>query len=165
MTPRGPADQLEARRRLAVTRVNQGRKQADVAAFLGVSLKAVGKWGAAHKVGGDDALTSKPHPGAKPKLSKRQERSALSLLAKKPQAFGYKTDLWTTRRLAEVIQKRYGIRFHPNYLAAWLRQRGYSPRKPEVEPKERKNPAIAGRIAEDWPRIQKKPEPSELTSS
>ena len=127
----------------------------DVAAFLGVSLKAVSKWVAAHKAGGDEALASKPHPGAKPKLSKRQERSALSFLAKKPQAFGYDTDLWTTKRLAEVIHKRYGIRFHSNYLAAWLRQRGYSPQKPEFEAKERKNPAIARWVAEDWPRIKK----------
>lgn len=165
MTPRGPADQLEARRRLAVTRVREGWKQKDVAAFLGVSLKAVSKWVAAHRTGGDEALASKPHPGAKPKLSKRQERSVLSLLAKKPQAFGYSTDLWTTKRLAEVIHKRYKIRFHSNYLAAWLRRRGYTPQKPEVEAVERKNPAIARWIAEDWQRIKKKPGTSEPTSS
>ena len=165
MTPRGPADQLEARRRLAVTRVHEGWKQKDVAAFLGVSLKAVSKWVAAHKLGGDEALGSKPHPGARPKLSKRQERSVLSFLARKPQAFGYQTDLWTTRRLAEVIARRYGIRFHPNYLAACLRRRGYSPQKPEIEPKGRKNPAIAQWVAEDWQRIKKKPEPSGPTSS
>lgn len=165
MTPRGPADQRAARRRLGVTRVNQGWKQKDVAAFLGVSLKAVGKWVAAHKAGGDEALASKLHSGAKPKLSKRQERSVLSFLAKKPQAFGYKTDLWATKRLAEVIQKRYGIRFHSNYLAAWLRQRGYSPPKPQLEAKERKSPAIARWVAEDWPWIKKKPGPSGPTSS
>jgi len=141
-------------------RVREGWKQKDVAAFLGVSLKAVGKWVAASKASGDDGLAGKPHPGAKPKLSKPQERSVLSFLAKKPQAFGYKTDLWTTRRLAEVIAKRYGVRFHSNYLAAWLRRRGYSPQKPEIEAVERKNPAIARWVAEDWPRIEKKPEPS-----
>ena len=165
MTPRGPADQLEARRRLAVTRVKEGCKQKDIAAFLGVSLKAVSKWVAAHKAGGDEALASKPHPGARPKLTQRQARAVLSLLAKQPQAFGYKTDLWTTKRLAEVIHKRYKIRFNPNYLAAWLRRRGYTPQKPELEAKERKNPAIARWVAEDWQRIQKKLGTSEPTSS
>ena len=165
MTPRGPADQLEARRRLAATRVNEGWKQKDVAAFLGVSLKAVSKWVAAHRAGGDEALASKPHPGAKPKLTQRQERAVLSLLAKQPQAFGYKTDLWTTRRLAEVIHKRYKIRFNSNYLAAWLRRRGFTPQKPELEAKERKNPAIARWIAEDWQRIKKKPGTSGPASS
>jgi transposase len=54
----------------------------------------------------------------------------LSWLSKSPKAFGYKTDLWTTRRLAEVIENRYGVRFNSNYLAAWLTDRGLSPQKP-----------------------------------
>jgi transposase len=128
-------------------------------------LKAVGKWVAAHKVGGDEALAGKPHPGARPKLSKRQERAALAWLAKSPQAFGYKTETWTNKRLAEVIQKRFGIRFHPNYLAAWLRRRCHTPQKPEVQAKERNNPAIDRWVAEDWPRIKKKPGTSVPTSS
>src|ERR671921_632473 len=103
MKTTGSASELEARRRLAVARVNEGWKQKDVAAFLGVSLKAVGKWMAAHREHGD--------PGLTPKLTPRRERSVLSWLAKSPLAFGYKTDLWTTRRLAEVIEKRFGVRF------------------------------------------------------
>ena len=83
-----PASQAEARRRLAVARVNEGWKQKDVAAFLGVSTRAVAKWMAAYRAGGDDGLKGKPHPGAKPKLSRRQERSVLAWLARSPQAFG-----------------------------------------------------------------------------
>ena len=128
-------------------------------------MKAVSKWVAARKAGGDEALASKPHPGATPKLTQRQERAVLSLLAKQPQAFGYRTDLWTTKRLAEVIHKRYGIQFNSNYLAAWLRQRGYTPQKPELEAKERKNPAIARWVAEDRRRIKKKPGTSGPASS
>jgi transposase len=165
MRSKGSASELEARRRLAVTRVNEGWKQKDVAAFLGVSLKAVGTWMAAYRTSGDDGLKGKPHPGATPKLSKRQERSVLSWLARSPQGFGYETDLWTTRRLAEVIAKRYGVRFNSNYLAAWLTRRGYSPQKPETKAVERDNPAIARWLVEDWPRIKKKPRTSTPTSS
>jgi transposase len=165
MKPTGSARELEARRRLAVTRVNEGWKQKDVAAFLGVSLKAVGKWMAAYRALGDDGLKSIPRTGPAPKLSPRRERSVLSWLAKSPQAFGYKTDLWTTRRLAEVIEKRYGVHFNANYLAEWLTRRGYSPQKPETPAVERDNPEIARWVAEDWPRIKKKPEPKGRTSS
>ena len=98
-----------------------------------------------------------PHPGATPKLSARREQSVLSWLAKSPLAFGYETDLWTTRRLAEVIEKKHGVRFNSNYLADWLTRRGYSPQKPEVRAVERDNPAIARWVAEDWPRVKKKP--------
>jgi|SRR4051794_6727598 len=156
MGNRGSASELEARRRLAVARVNEGWKQVDVAAFLGVSTKAVGNWVAAYRERGDDGLKGKPHPGPSPKLTGRQERSVLSWLAKSPKAFGYATELWTTRRLAQVIERRFKVRFNSNYLAEWLTRRGYTPQKPEVKAVERDNPAIARWIAEDWPRIKKK---------
>jgi transposase len=165
MENQGSAPRSEARRRLAVTRVNEGWKHKDVAAFLGVSIRAVGKWMAAYRGSGDDGLKGKPHPGAKPKLSARQERSVLSWLAKSPRAYGYKTELWTTRRLAEVIRKRYGVRFNPNYLAAWLTRRDHSPQRPETKAVERDNPGIARWVAEDWPRIKKRRGTSGRTSS
>lgn len=151
----GPAPAREARRRLAVARVNEGRTQEDVAAFLGVSTCAVGA----------DGLRARPRPGARPKLSKRQERAVLSWVARSPRAFGYPDDLWTTRRLAEVIAKKYEVRFNSNYLAEWLTNRGYSPQGPEVRAVERDEPAIARRVAEGWPRIKKRPGTSGRTSS
>jgi transposase len=110
---------------------------------------------AAYRASGDDGLTGRPHPGAKPKLSRRQERSVLSWLSSSPEAFGYKSDLWTIQRLAEVIAKRFGVRFNANYLAAWRTRRGCTPQEPEVRPVERDAPAVARWLAEDWPRIKK----------
>lgn len=164
MRPTGTSTELEARRRLAVQRVNEGWRQKDVAAFLGVTERAVRGWVAAHRKAGDEGLAATPHPGPAPRLSRRREQAVLSWLAKSPLAFGYETDLWTTRRLAEVIEKRYGVRFNASYLAEWLTRRGYSPQKPEVRAVERDNPAIAGWVAEDWPRIKKRPRGTALTS-
>ncbi|WZO97753.1 winged helix-turn-helix domain-containing protein [Isosphaeraceae bacterium EP7] len=156
MRPTGTSTEPEARRRLVVQRVAEGWKQQDVAAFLGVSTRAVGGWVAAHREAGEEGLKATPHPGPAPKLTRRREQSVLSWLARSPQAFGDKTDLWTTRRLAEVIARKYGVRFNSNDLAGWLTRRGSSPPKPEVRAVERDNPAIARWAAEDWPRIEKK---------
>jgi transposase len=120
---------------------------------------------AAYREHGDDGLKGSPHPGPKPKLSERQEQAVLSWLAGGPEAFGFKTELWTTRRLAQVIERRYKVRFNSNYLAEWLTRRGYSPQKPEMKAVERDNPAIARRVADDRPRIQKSPGTSGPTSS
>ncbi|WZP00293.1 hypothetical protein EP7_001920 [Isosphaeraceae bacterium EP7] len=60
-----------------------------------------------------------------------------------------------TRRLAEAIAKRYGVRFNFNDLAAWLTARGQSPQKLEVAAFERDNPAIPRWAVEDWPRLKK----------
>lgn len=165
METKPSAAELESRRRLAVRRVLDGYSQKEVAAFLGVSAKSVANWMAAYRDKGDDGLAARPRPGAEPKLTKRRERSVLSWLARSPQAFGYETDLWTTRRLAEVIEKRFKVRFNSNYLAEWLTRRGLSPQKPEVVAVERDNPAIARWVADDWPRIKKRPGRSGRTSS
>src|SRR4051812_1508786 len=103
MRPTGSSAELEARRRPAVQRVKGGWKQKDVAAFLGVTDRAVRGWVAAHRKAGDEGLASEPHPGPAPKITRRREQAVLSWLARSPRASGYITDLWTTRRLAEVI--------------------------------------------------------------
>lgn len=146
---------LEARCRLAVARVNEGWKQNGVTAFLGVSTRAVGKRVAACRAAGDDGLKAVPRLGAKPELSKPQERSVLAWMAKSPKALGYATDLWNTRRLARVIEKHSGVRFNSNDLAAWLTTWGFSPQKPRVRAVRRHQPAIARWRAEDWPRLPK----------
>jgi transposase len=156
---------LEKRRRLAAQRVTEGWKQKDVAEFLGVAARTVSRWMAAHRAGGEAALAAKPTPGRPPKLTARRERSVLSWLEGSPRAFGYTSDLWTTRRLAEAIEERFKVRFNPNYLAAWLTARGLSPQRPEVRAVERDEPAIARWVVEDWPRIKKRPPRGGRTSS
>jgi transposase len=140
---------------LAVQRVAEGGKQNDVAAFLGFTERAVNGWVAAHRTAGDEGLRGKTHPGAKPKPSNRQEASVLSWLARSPRSSGYETNLWTPRRLAELIAKRFGVRFSSNYLAEWLIKRGDAPQKPETRAIERNNVAIGRWLADDWPRIKK----------
>jgi len=70
MSRLGLAAGLEARRRLAVQRVAEGWKQQDVAAFLGVTERAVNGSVAAHRKAGDQVPRAKAHRGANPKPSK-----------------------------------------------------------------------------------------------
>ena len=65
-------------------------------------------------------------------------------------------DLWTSRRLAALIEQRWGILFNANYLVEWLHARKYSPQKPARPAKERDEAAIARWKDEDWPRLKKK---------
>ncbi len=165
MSGQGFALALEQRRLLAVTRVSEGYRQKDVAAFLGVHPGTVCAWvRAARKAGGLAGLRAKPTPGRPRKLSRRQERTVLGWVAKPPTQFGFANDLWTTRRLAALIEQRWGVRFNANYLAAWLRAREHSPQRPEQPALERNEAAIARWVAEDWPRLQKKPAMNALTS-
>jgi transposase len=156
---------LEARRRTAAAKCAAGWTQAAVADFLGVHPVTVAKWMARYRREGASGLAAKPTPGRPRFLTADQERQVRAWLAEKPTAHGFRTDLWTARRVADLIRRRFGVRFHPDYLRAWLRQRGFSPQKPRRRPRQKDQPAIDRWVAGDWPRIQKKSPPRRPTSS
>jgi transposase len=155
----------EARRRLAVEKVNDGWKQADVAAFLKVHPVTVNKWVRAHRAEGEDGLAGKAHPGRKPFLTSAQERKVIGWLTEKPTQHGFSTDLWTARRVAHLIREKFGVEYHPNYLREWMSKRNLTPQKPMKRAKERDLKAIGRWLAEAWPAIQKKGSTRTPTSS
>ena len=156
MRSNGTAKELEARRRLAVERVEGGWSQRDVAAFLGVHPVTVAMWMARFRADGAAGLAAKPTPGRPPFLTEKQEGQVLGWLAGPPTAHGFRTDLWTAKRVAELIHTKLGVRFHPRYLREWLTKRNYTPQKPARRAKQRDPEAIAGWLKKDWPRIKKR---------
>jgi transposase len=156
MRPAGPPATLEYRRRLAVRRVHDGHSTRAVAEFLDVDPSSVRRWLAASRRGGAAGLAARPVPGRPPKLTPTQEKVACRWLADNPLEHGFATELWSAPRLAQLIRQEFGIRFHPDYLTAWLRRRGYTPQKPRRVHRERDGGAIAGWLATDWPRIKKR---------
>jgi transposase len=156
MEPIRTRAEQEARRRLAVTRVGEGWSPADTAAFLGVHVETVRKWVRKHKAGGDDGLAGTPHPGRKPLLTPEQEAESLGWLTQKPTAFGFRTDLWTATRVAQLIEEKFGVTFHPNYSREWLTKRRHAPQKPARRAKQRNPVAIASWLADEYPAAQKK---------
>jgi|SRR5215210_3471921 len=165
MRSRGTAQELEHRRELAVARVSEGHSQESVAAFLEIHPGTLCRWVGMVREGGDHALKARPTPGRPRKLSARQERAVLGWLAKSPASFGFPDEPWTSRRLASLIEQRFGVRFNSNYLVEWLTQRGLSPQKPVKKALERNEAAIAQWVAQDWLRLQKKPRRSAPTLS
>ena len=155
MRSKGTAAELEARRRLAVQRVKDGWTRKEVAAFLGVHPETVAEWVRAHAAGGGKALAAKPHPGRTPFLTADQEKQVLGWLSASPTEHGFRTDLWTAKRVAELIRTTFGVEFHPHYLREWLTKRNHTPQKPARRAKLRNPEAIAEWLRKDWPRIKK----------
>lgn len=156
MRPTGSPTTLEYRRRLAVQRVNDGYSVQAVADFLGVDPSSVRRWVAAFSQNGDGGLAARPVQGRPAKLTTTQEKIVCRWLADNPTEHGFATELWTAPRLAQLIEQEFDVHFHPDYLTAWLRCRGYTPQKPRRSHRERNDEAIAAWLAQDWPRIKKK---------
>ena len=157
MRPKGTAAELEARRLRAAALLADGNTAAQVAALTGASLSSVKKWSAALAKGGVEALAAKPHPLHEGKLDIAQKAELVEILVAGPLASGYPTDLWTCRRVADVVQKRFGVSYHPDHLGRILHDLGFTPQKPEQLARERDEPAIERWRHRDWPRIKKGP--------
>lgn len=155
MRPHGSTEELERRRRHGVALLRQGHGVREVARMVGVTPGAVVAWRKQYEKKGEAGLAGKPHPGRKPKLSPAQRRELLRLLKRGARSNGYSTDLWTLRRIAEVIDKHFGVRYDLSHVWRMLTAMGWSAQKPERRARERDEIAIARWRGEDWPRIKK----------
>jgi transposase len=147
---------LAYRRHLAIERIQDGYSTREVAEFLGVDPSTVRRWLAAFRRHGGEGLAARPVPGRPPKLTGTQEKIVRRWLADKPTEHGFPTELWTASRLAQLIEQEWGTSFHPNYLASWLRRRGFRPQKPRRKARERDDETIARWLESGWPRIKKR---------
>ncbi len=157
MRRHGSPQELERVRREAVALAAQGIKPPQIAAALDRHARTVEKWLAKARDGGPDAVAATPHPGSSPKLSARQRQGLQRQLLKGAQAHGWSTDLWTAPRVQALIQQRYGVNYHVNYVPTLLKSLGWTRQTPERRARERDDEAIAVWIHRDWPRIKKRP--------
>lgn len=135
--------------------LDEDKGPTEVARLLGVSRSAVQQWKRTLKKKGYDGLKSKPHSGAKPRLNRQQRRRLLKILLRGACQAGYLTDLWTCGRVAEVIEKHFGVSYHRAHVWKLLRKLDWSPQKPEQRARERDEDEIARWRREEWPRIKR----------
>jgi transposase len=72
-------------------------------------------------------------------------------------AHGYRTNLWTTARIAEVIGQEFGVHYHRDHIGRLMHSLQWSHQKPERRALERNEGAIEHWKRKDWQRIKKKP--------
>jgi transposase len=157
MRPTGSAAELEVRRRMAARLLAEGQGIRAVARTVGASPSSVKRWRDRLKARGAAGLKAKPHPGRRPRLTKRQQQQLVRLLRRGPLAAGYATDLWTCPRVADLIAQCFGVRYHPDHVWRLLQMRGWSCQKPERRARERDETAIQRWRQCDWPRLKKRP--------
>lgn len=155
MRPHGTPAQLEQRRRRAVELLDKGSNPPDVARKIGCSLSSVYYWNELRKKKGQEALKSKPVPGRPERLTGRQKRSLVKILVDGPLKQGYSTELWTLKKISKVIDKSFGVEYHPSHVWKILQDLGWSCQKPETQARERDEKKIKKWIRYSWPHIKK----------
>ena len=155
MRPYGSAKTLEQRRRRAMQLLERGLSMEEVGQRVGTSVASVSRWRQAVTRGGLSALAAKPVPGRPRKLHQDECRKLLELLLKGALAYGYPNELWTLKRIARVIQREFGVRYHPHHVWRVLRRLRWSCQVPERQPVQRDDQAIEPWKRHKWPHIKK----------
>jgi transposase len=154
-----PRDWREARRLRAWELKQQGWKQRTIAAALGVTPGAVSQWLTRAAAGGVAALRNRIRPGPTPKLTPEQRARIPEVLAPGAEAYGFVGNVWTTTRVAAVIEREFGVRYHPAHVSRLLRAVGWSVQRPIRRATQRDEAAIAAWATERWPALKKRPKP------
>jgi transposase len=149
-------EEMEKRRMRGVAMLEKGISQSEVARRLGVRRQSVHEWTKVVKTTGKEGLKRQP-AGRPSRLSREQLLRLPALLVEGPEQFGYATALWTTQRVAKVIQKEFGVKYHPDHVYKLLRELGWSCQRPTGRARERDEAGIAHWKRVEWPRIKKKP--------
>ena len=91
-----------------------------------------------------------------PKLSTEQLAQVEVVLAQGAEANGYTTDLWTLKRVAEVIKRETGVVYHPARVWYILRQGlGWTRQRPARRAVERNDEAVERWVKQRWPQLKK----------
>jgi transposase len=152
-----PHDWREARRYRAWALHRRGWTQRTIAAALGVTPGAVSQWLKRAREGGEHARRRRPPPGPVPKLSPAQRHQVPALLARGAEAFGFTGQVWTTKRIAAVLEVAFGVRHHPAHVSRLVRALGWSVQLPTRRATQRDEAAVHRWYTERWPALKKGP--------
>lgn len=157
LRPRRDFQALEQRRLQAARFFANGQSQAFVAAQLHVSRQSASRWFAHWQRHGITGLRAAGRAGRKPKLTEAQRRSLDQTLRQGARAHGFRTELWTLPRVAQVIERTCGARYHPGHIGRLLRGLGWTLQRPARRAKERDEAAIRQWVRRRWPQVKKTP--------
>ena len=71
-------------------------------------------------------LKAHPPKGVPARLTPEQKAQIPTLLAKGAETYGFRGDVWTASRVAKVIERTFGVRYHRDHVGRLLREAGWS---------------------------------------
>jgi len=148
----------EGRRRRAWQLHQQGWSGVHIAEALGVTPTAISRWLARALAQGEDGLRARPRRGQGSRLSQEQREQLPALLERGAEAHGFVGSLWTCRRIALVIERQFGVTYHPSHVSRLLHGLRWTYQKPVLRTSQRDEARIVHWLTEDWPAMRTRAE-------
>jgi transposase len=149
-------DWKEMRRYRAIELKREGWTLEEIAEALDVSTRSVKKWMKAVREEGEIGLQARPHLGASPRLPAEELALLPELLAAGAEAYGFRGEVWTSARIAVVIEWEFGISYHKSHVSRLLKALAWTPQKPVTHATQRDEKEIERWRTEVWPELKKR---------
>lgn len=154
--PRRDFQGLEQRRRKAARLFAAGKMiLAAIAGELKCSRQSVSRWYAAWKRDRTGGLRGAGRAGRKPQLNAPQLQVVERALRQGARAHGFGTELWTLPRVAAVIERLTGVKYHPGHVWKILGSIDWTLQRPTTRARERNEQARQYWLTQRWPAVKK----------
>jgi transposase len=146
----------EWRRLRAVALHEQGWPEVFIAEALAVNKGTVSRWLTVAKKVGVEALLGRTGAGHPPKLAPEQLAMIPEFLWHGAEAYGFRGDVWTCPRIAQVIRWELGVSYHKDHVSRLMKELGWTPQIPITRAVQRDEAAIENWRVEVWPELRRK---------
>ena len=113
----------------ALLALAQGQSVSDVAEMLALGEQTVRDYRNQYLFKGMASLVYKAPPGRPSKLTKTQRHQLAEWIKASPQDSGYTSGCWNTPMIQDLIERHFGVAYHPHYIATLLKNMGFSYQK------------------------------------
>ena len=159
--------QVEARRR-AMLLAKKGWREHDIAEAVGVHPRTVQQWKRHQRQHGTAALLcderGRKH-GDKRLMSAEQEKEVRRLITDRlPEQLKLPFALWTRKAVAQLLDKRFGLKLPVRTMGLYLKRWGFTPQKPLKKAYEQRPKEVQAWLEQKYPQIaaQAKAEGAEI---
>jgi transposase len=146
----------EALRKRAVKAVLDGMTHEEVGKVFGVARGTVSRWMQIHRRQGETGLKARRQgrpPGSR--LKGHQAATIVRMITDRyPEQLKLPFVLWTREAVAELIERRLGLRVSLSTVGRYLRRWGFTPQKPARRAFEQNPAAVEHWLKLEYPRIQ-----------
>lgn len=143
----------EAIRRQGYRLLHRGVPKSRIASMLRVTRMTVFRWERKMEKEGPTSWKNWPSRGRPPKLTPRKKKRLRTILVEGARTQGYSADLWTLKRMVEVIEREFGVKYRESgvwYLPKDLR---FSAQIPLPRAMERGEEYIRHRVKVEGPKL------------
>jgi transposase len=139
----------------ALLQLGRGESVAQVAQTFGLGEQTVRDYLQSFLKRGLSSLKYKTSPGRHRKLTAHQRQRLKSWVKAGPLKAGYECACWSALMVQDLIERRFGVSYHPHYVSTLLRNLGFSFQKARFVSDHLNEAKRQEWLEQTWPKILK----------